>query len=240
MPLPIPPFARRQVLSADSLNRLVDALNVLLGLRGDGLVRVTWTETGPVFSLNVPALRPRVGWPPPLRYAKVTAIYNGSDASWTNFATDRWQSHCNANPCEGDGDNVITGDTVTLKLTEAPAAGVIGFADVAVNDIVAFAEGDDLEAIPGRTPAATFDGAVVAHAGPDGAVPSVQVGGVWLTFDAGGNLVHDTPGPEVYELGAENDCTWRTNYLSIDANGHVRIAEAYDEGAGFTQVGPET
>jgi len=54
-------------------------------------------------------------------FAKVTGVFNASDAAWTDFDTDGYQSHVEANPCRADGSGVSTDMTLHLKLTEQGA-----------------------------------------------------------------------------------------------------------------------
>ena len=106
---------------------------------------------------------------PEIRFAKVVAVYNESNASWTDYATDGWQSHCTANPCDAAGDELDADTTLYLKLTEDCANANVGFQDVAVADIIGFAVGDKTEDVPGTASATQFDGYALPHAAEDGA-----------------------------------------------------------------------
>ena len=62
-----------------------------------------------------------------------------------------------------------TASTLVLKASEdCDNVADIGFADIAVGDVIAWLSGDGKEPVPGRA-GAFFDGYVVPHAGSDGA-----------------------------------------------------------------------
>jgi hypothetical protein len=126
-----------------------------------------------------------------IQFAKVTAIFNEADSEWLDFDTDGYQSHVEANPCASDGDGTDTAHTLILKATHSPATATVGFRSIAVGDVVSFAASDLEEEVPGRADV-LLDGAVLAHAGADGALLSAGTGaassgnaslGDWLHVD---------------------------------------------------------
>lgn len=62
MPAPLRRFQPTQTWqeSRDELNAIVDALDMLLSMQGDGLVKVTQTAAGTTFGLNMQGIRARM------------------------------------------------------------------------------------------------------------------------------------------------------------------------------------
>lgn len=179
----IPRFRRGQKMGTmlRQLNQIVDALNDLQVLRGDGLVEVKKVRgTGYAFSLNVNGVRPLIGRPPPVHGATVVEIYDEDGAVWQNYIADGFQSHVTANPCNLNGTNLNTDVTLYIKLMgtmisadEAHPEWPVGYMDVAANDIIGWTRGDRTEGVPGATDDTKLDGYVYPWAGSGYGAPII-------------------------------------------------------------------
>jgi hypothetical protein len=135
-------------------------------------------------------------------FAKVVAKKNESAATWTDFPTDGFIHHVTANPCDNSvGTTVDTGSTVYLLATPRQDAAAVGFADIAVNDIVAYITIPATVQVPSSDPAMYFTGQVIEHVGATGAYQRPKIMLAWIEIgsptataveDANGNPVQWT------------------------------------------------
>lgn len=114
--------------------------------------------------------------PIPVWFAKVTAIKNEAGSAWTNYKTDGFVHHVYANPSNNSvGTAVDTGATLYLLATPRQDTATIGFADIAVNDIVAYIPIPATVAVP-TVSGKYFTGQVVEHVGATGGFQCAMMG----------------------------------------------------------------
>ena len=125
----IPPFNTGQQWedSRTQLNKLVEAVNALNTLIGDGLVRVHRGPKGYSLSLNMDGVNSRISRPRAVQWGVVAA-------DWQGGAENAVTIH----PCANDaGDGVEEGETISLQATTHDHDD-LSFVDALEGDIVAY------------------------------------------------------------------------------------------------------
>jgi hypothetical protein len=158
------------------LKRVARAVKLVESFRitGPGVEFHRGPET---MSAYVHAARGAAGGRP--RFAKVTGLFNADGEAWTDFDTDGFVHHVEANPAaDSAGTSVQTGVTIRILATEQTDNDGAGYRDLAAGDLIGYFPAPTGYRVPGAAANVDFDGVLAEHVGDDGAYQRPAGGGL--------------------------------------------------------------
>ena len=145
-------------------NQIVDTLNALIKMSGDGLIQVNMTPNGVTVGLAMDQVNARVSRPYPVKFAKVIGVFDSAGSAWGTYHTSDFQVNCTAERCNADGQ-ITGGKVLRLKLSGHLGMTYIGFTDVVYGDIVGWVPNTGRgEEVAGAADT-YYDGYVLPHMG---------------------------------------------------------------------------